>query len=123
MADQGPAADPLGAQPNQDGPPAENTRGNRRHAAIQLPPPDQDPANIQDQANIPLAQAVPVFALTPAHYNTRVIDYSTQSGIKIFNKSVEKLQETPFVIDADGLHSFLNAVQYRADSFGYYHGP
>jgi hypothetical protein len=123
MADQGPADDPLAApvvQPNPAGPPAANTR-NRRQAANLLAPPDQDPADIQDPANIPLAQAVPVFALTPALYNTRVIDYSTQSGIKIFNKSVEKLQDTPFDIDADGLHSFLNAVQERADSFGWEH--
>jgi hypothetical protein len=66
-----------------------------------------------------LGQDVPIFALTLALYNTRVIDYSTQSGIKLFNKSVEKLQETPIDIDADGLHSFLNAAQDRADSFGW----
>jgi hypothetical protein len=89
----GGAADPLGAQPDHDGPPAANTRGNCRQAAIQLPPPDQDPPNIQDQANIPLAQAAPVIELTPALYNTRVY-YSTQSGINIFNKP-SKNHKTP----------------------------
>lgn len=69
--------------------------------------------------NIPLANAEPIFALTPATYHNRVIDYSTKAGIEIWNKSIEKLQDPLFDVEAEGIHTFLQALSDRAFSYGW----
>ena len=78
---------------------------------------DQSPD--ADDEGVPVANAVPIFALTPATYHNQVIDYSTKAGISIWNKAIEKLQDTLFDVEAEGIHTFLQALSDRAFSYGW----
>jgi hypothetical protein len=80
---------------------------------------DQDNESNQDDQDPPLAEARPIFALSPGLYNNRVIDYSTPQGNKLFNKSVEKLQDDLFDVDSENLHGFLNALDDKTMNFGW----
>ncbi|HSN66235.1 MAG TPA: hypothetical protein VLS94_06315, partial [Fusibacter sp.] len=97
MADQGNQPDPNMADPNNNG---------------NVDPNDED-------SEPPLAQATPIFSLSPGLYFNQVIDYSTPQGTKLFNKATEKLQEELFDVDADNLHGFLDALDDKSMYYGW----
>ena len=76
-------------------------------------------SNPPDDVSVPMVEAQEIFALTPALYSNRILDYGTASGQKIFNKSIEKLSESLFDIEPEGIHSFLNSLEDRAMNYGW----
>jgi len=64
------------------------------------------------------APAVFVFALTPALANPDPVDYNTSEGMKLYKSATEKLHHT-FDGETGSLRLFLQALQQRADAFGW----
>jgi hypothetical protein len=63
-------------------------------------------------ANIP-------FALAPGMATNAVIDYTTTSGQKVWDKATAKLAEEQFDCDSEGLRDFLELVRARAEVQGW----
>jgi hypothetical protein len=80
-----------------------------------IPPPGGD----GHQDAIPLVNAVPVFALSPALVTNGILDYSTPRGVKLYTAATEKLQDNLFDADSAGIHTFLNALADRSMQFGW----
>ena len=59
-----------------------------------------------------------VFALTPALANPDPVDYATSEGMKLYKSATERLTHT-FDSETGSLRLFLQALQLRADSFGW----
>jgi hypothetical protein len=72
-------------------------------------------AQINPPGNIPLAQAVPIISLSPALYNNGIIDCATVGGQKPYKQGILKFQEESFDVEANGVHSFLNALADKAE--------
>jgi hypothetical protein len=84
----------------------------------QQPPAGQAPVQ-QALIEVPLMEARPVFALTPATAHTGIIDYSRPSGAKIYNAAVAKLQEDLFDVEPNGIIGFLTTLKDRSLSCGW----
>ena len=69
-------------------------------------------------AQAPNAHAAFVFALTPALANPDPVDYNSNEGMKLYKSATEKLNH-PFDGETGGLRLFLQALQQRADAFGW----
>ena len=65
------------------------------------------------------AAAAGAFALTPADAVPGVIDYTTPEGRNIYKYGTSRLTEGLFDCHADGLHTFLNAVDARGKEYGW----
>ena len=59
------------------------------------------------------------FSLTPATAIGGIIDYSTNSGRKMYASATAKLEEDQFDCVAEDLYSFLKALKDRAREFGW----
>ena len=59
------------------------------------------------------------FSLTPATAIGGIIDYSTNSGRKMYASATAKLEEDQFDCFAEDLYSFLKALKDRARKFGW----
>mgnify|MGYP006201139357 CR=1 FL=1 len=59
-----------------------------------------------------------LFALTPALANPDPVDYATSEGMKLYKSATERLTHT-FNGETGSLRLFLQALQQRADSFGW----
>ena len=64
------------------------------------------------------APAAFVFALTPALANPDPVDYNSNEGMKLYKSATEKLNHT-FDGETGSLRLFLQALQQRADAFGW----
>lgn len=70
---------------------------------------------------VPIEQQPPGtrFSLTPARSIRGIIDYSTSSGRKLYEKATAKLEEDLFDCNAEDLYSFLKALKDRSREFGW----
>ena len=64
------------------------------------------------------APAAFVFALTPILANPDPVDYNSNEGMKLYKSATEKLNHT-FDGETGSLRLFLQALQQRADAFGW----
>ena len=70
---------------------------------------------------VPIEQQPPGtrFSLTPARSIRGIIDYSTSSGRKLYEKATAKLEEDLFDCNAEDFYSFLKALKDRSREFGW----
>jgi hypothetical protein len=85
-------------------------------APVQNQDDDEETGN---EGGVPLVEALPVCALSPALYGNDILQYNTKRAIDIYNRSVEKLHEELFDVDASGIHGFLHSLMDKAMTFGW----
>ena len=56
--------------------------------------------------------AAVTFSLTPGRASTATLDYTTDEGIKLYNKATKRI-ETPYKLNDEGLYPFLRQVSHQ----------